>query len=284
VSYVSRTAAAAENLTYYDPASGAWHLKADSTGRVRDGERGRKSIRLESKERFRRGLFVIDAPHMPTGCGTWPAFWMYDSPWPDMGEIDIIEGVHDSAVNSAALHTGPGCSMDGVPEDSFQGQWNPGLTAQAATNCYVEAPGQSRNQGCSLGFPDGTFGAAWNEDGGGAYAALWDESGVQIWAFRGGCVPEDLRCGRPEPSRWGMPAARFSFGPRCGEGHFASLRVVINLTFCGDWAGVSWPWSGCLLRGVSCDAFVRGHPEAFAEAFWAVRAVQVYRPAPGVRN
>lgn len=34
---------------------------------------GRQSVRLESKTRFQRGLFILDLAHMPTGCGTWPA-------------------------------------------------------------------------------------------------------------------------------------------------------------------------------------------------------------------
>ena len=38
----------------------------------------RESIRLEGKQRFNRGLFIIDVRHMPAGCGVWPAFWLTD--------------------------------------------------------------------------------------------------------------------------------------------------------------------------------------------------------------
>ena len=31
---------------------------------------------------------------MPTGCGTWPAYWLCGENWPYKGEIDIIEGVN----------------------------------------------------------------------------------------------------------------------------------------------------------------------------------------------
>lgn len=34
----------------------------------------------------------MDSVHMPTGCGTWPAFWSNGPNWPDGGEIDIVEG------------------------------------------------------------------------------------------------------------------------------------------------------------------------------------------------
>ena len=36
----------------------------------------RSSIRLEGKNRFDRGLFIIDLRHMPNGAGVWPAFWL----------------------------------------------------------------------------------------------------------------------------------------------------------------------------------------------------------------
>jgi beta-glucanase (GH16 family) len=41
--------------------------------------RGRKSIRLESKQRYNEGLFVVSLAHAPVSCGAWPAFWMFGS-------------------------------------------------------------------------------------------------------------------------------------------------------------------------------------------------------------
>jgi hypothetical protein len=50
----------------------------------------RDSVRLEGKQRYNRGLFILDLRHLPTGCGVWPAFWMTDEDvWPDHGEIDV---------------------------------------------------------------------------------------------------------------------------------------------------------------------------------------------------
>ena len=50
----------------------------------------RNSVRLEGLKRYNRGLFIIDVRHMPSGCGTWPAFWMSDEAnWPVNGEIDV---------------------------------------------------------------------------------------------------------------------------------------------------------------------------------------------------
>ena len=54
------------------------YIGADHSNVVTDGT-GRPSVRLESKSAFNEGLFVITLGHQPTGCGTWPAFWMYVS-------------------------------------------------------------------------------------------------------------------------------------------------------------------------------------------------------------
>ena len=89
------------------------------------------------------------------------------------------------------------------------------------------------------------------------------------------CFPDD---DRPSPESWGLPMVHFPLGQDCDEEHFAKLKIVINLTFCGDWAGSKFSWSlgRCRLKGPSCDRYVRENPEAFSEAFWAVRHVQVY--------
>ena len=44
-------------------------------------------MRLESKTLFNGGVFLADVAHMPTGCGTWPAWWTYGPNWPTNGEI-----------------------------------------------------------------------------------------------------------------------------------------------------------------------------------------------------
>ena len=42
-------------------------------------QRGRRSVRIASKESYTRGLIVLDLAHAPGGvCGSWPA--LYASP------------------------------------------------------------------------------------------------------------------------------------------------------------------------------------------------------------
>ena len=61
----------------------------------------RKSVRITTEFTYTGGLVIMDSVHMPTGCGTWPAFWTLSQrgPWPNGGEIDIIEGTM-STVNT----------------------------------------------------------------------------------------------------------------------------------------------------------------------------------------
>ena len=61
---------------------------------------------------------------MPSGCGSWPAFWLTDEPaWPINGEIDILEGVNTQTDVKTAMHTTKGCKMDDVPVGVKTGYW-----------------------------------------------------------------------------------------------------------------------------------------------------------------
>ena len=52
----------------------------------------RQSVRINTVRTYTGGLIVMDSLHIPTGCGTWPAFWSDGPNWPVGGEIDIVEG------------------------------------------------------------------------------------------------------------------------------------------------------------------------------------------------
>lgn len=52
----------------------------------------RQSVRITTQFTYTGGLVIMDSVHMPTGCGTWPAFWSNGPNWPAGGEIDIVEG------------------------------------------------------------------------------------------------------------------------------------------------------------------------------------------------
>lgn len=69
---------------------------------------------------------------LPVGMGLWPAFWAMGSvsPWPENGEIDIMENVGDPSWTNVAIH-GPGYSGDtpfvsrkSLPPDQDAGAWH----------------------------------------------------------------------------------------------------------------------------------------------------------------
>ena len=83
-------------------------MRADSTSIVGKGERGRNSVRISSWNAYEESVIVLDLQHMPEGCATWPAFWTLSQqgPWPNGGEIDIVEGalyINVSAQDPAKL-------------------------------------------------------------------------------------------------------------------------------------------------------------------------------------
>lgn len=105
-------------------------MRADDMKKVANTSRGRDSIRIHSLAAYDDALFVLDLTHMPEGCSTWPAWWTLSQagPWPQGGEIDIIEGVNLNPQNLASLHTTPNCTMPQVRRqkgfDSFQPFYN----------------------------------------------------------------------------------------------------------------------------------------------------------------
>ena len=71
------------------------------------GSKGRKSIRMITKQSWTHGLFIVDLQHMPSSvCGIWPALWMLGAGpllWPTYGEIDIVEFTNDAQHNLFAM-------------------------------------------------------------------------------------------------------------------------------------------------------------------------------------
>jgi hypothetical protein len=202
----------------------------------------RDSIRLEGKQRFNRGLFIIDVRHMPAGCGVWPAFWLTDEAnWPVNGEIDIVEGVNYQSEAKTALHTTKGCSMYDVPLGVKTGGWDtavgipdkktgiPDMTFREARDCFVYDPHQWLNQGCVAVDDNGdSLGVPLNEKGGGVFALEWDPANFHIrtWVFTphteipdnlvnairtaGEAVIEDRIM--PDPNEWPLPYGYFPVG------------------------------------------------------------------------
>ncbi|KAF9528180.1 glycoside hydrolase family 16 protein [Crepidotus variabilis] len=267
VNYVDAETSYYNNLTY--ASQDTFILRADYKSVVPPQSRGRDSVRIVSKSTFMEHVAVFDVRHMPEGCGTWPAIWeVHGDNWPEGGEVDILEGVNDSGPNAATLHTTPGCSMPG----------NAGQTGYFTQfDCNYEVNG---NTGCSARSDNpNSYGPNFNRAGGGWYVLERTETFMKIWFWEryNPSVPASVRDYSEDidTSNWGAPFAYFPSNSCDMRSKFQDHSIIINLTFCGDWAGGAYGQSGC---PSSCEDFVMNNPHAFTNAFFDFGSIRVYQP------
>lgn len=242
----------------------------------------RNSVRLSSKQTFSAGtIMTLDVVHAPVAYGTWPAVWMLGGlpggTWPNTngGEIDALEWVHETNYNSMTLHTGE-CTVDNS-SSAFQGQLqNTNCNAgSGSTGCSIEALSQDNTNGATLA----TAGKAFNDQGGAVYAVVWTAQGVSVYIFPRDNQPSDLASGSPDPASWNtVPLAQFS-GSGCDfTKALSDMTIVIDTTFCGDWAGKVWTSSGAAAAtGVAtCAAYVQNNPQAFKDAYFEIASIKMY--------
>lgn len=238
---------------------------------------GRPSVRISSVASYTHALYILNLSHMPTGCGTWPAFWSLGPNWPSNGEIDIIEGVNTNTQNLMSLHTSDNCTVAGTNETG---------TLQTS-NCYINA---NSNSGCGVQSASTTsYGSGFNSNGGGVYAMEWTSSWIRVWSFGRNSIPASITDGTPDPSTFGTPSANFQ-GSCNIDSHFALHNIVFDNTFCGDYAGntygsdASCPQTSGATGMQSCINYVGNNPSAFAEAYWSINSLKVYQVARGASS
>ncbi|KAJ4365725.1 nicotinate-nucleotide diphosphorylase (carboxylating) [Neocucurbitaria cava] len=315
VQYQNLTSAIEQKLIGYLPDTQSVFLGVDYTNK---NDKGRASVRIESKKAWSQGLLIADIRHMPASqCSVWPAYWLlgYDptgkTSWPELGEVDLLEGVNDYEQNSVTLHTSKGCVVDNstmpAPSTGGTSSTEAAFTGLMTTDdCDVAAAGQGKNVGCSIQAPkimsgvqlgSGTdseetslpsYGTEFNKAGGGIYAMEWTSSGISVWFIPRNSAAYTTNFGNntstnsmtsPDPSTWGItPIARFS-GSGCDyTQRFQNLKVIFDTTFCGEWAGKEWDKSCAAKTGVAtCEAYVRDNPDAFTEAYWEIAGLKWYQ-------
>jgi hypothetical protein len=265
VNYLDKTAAQSQNITY--ASSNTFILQTDSTKVLSPWDAGRSSARMVSEKTYTTHVAVFDIAHMPEGCGTWPAIWETSTgPWPDSGEVDIIEGVNNQSPNAMSLHTGANCA---VPAARAQ------TGISTGDNCDVFATGFT---GCGVqDTRQNSFGPPFNAAGGGWYALERTNEFFKIWFWprNDPSVPADVVAGggTVNTGNWGTPVSYFPNTLCDIPAHFVPHNIVINLTFCGDWAGNAYPGSGC---PSTCEDFVNNNPASFKNAYFDIKAVNVY--------
>ncbi|GAA5999216.1 hypothetical protein JCM5350_003384 [Sporobolomyces pararoseus] len=225
----------------------------------------RNSVRISSKQTVQLGSIVIaDILNIPHGPSVWPAFWLVTSEgnWPYGGEIDIIEGVHDSVQNQATLHTAPGCTLSTPMQAS-------GTILETTCNAF-----ENFNVGCGVQDQSkSSYGSGWNAAGGGVYATTFDETGVSVWNFLRDEIPSDITAGKPDPSNWGTPSARWDSSTCDMQKFFGPQSIVFDITLGGDWAGSNFNEFG--YSGTWQDYIKKG--SNFEQAFWEVNYVKVFQ-------
>ncbi|KNZ74687.1 putative glycosidase C21B10.07 [Termitomyces sp. J132] len=260
VNYVDSATAASENLTF--ASSNTFILRADHTTVLSSSGPGRNSVRIKSNKVYTEHVAIFNVRHMPQGCGTWPAIWETDGAnWPNGGEIDIVEGINDQGPNTITLHTSPAFFL--IHRTSLQLDCNTAVNGDAG--CGVQAP-------TAL-----SYGPTFNNNGGGWFAVERATTYIKVWfwARNDTSVPTDVENGASsvDSSNWGTPTAYFP-NTNCDiASHFDANNIVINLTFCGDWAGSVYASSGC---PSTCVDYVNNNPSAFVNAYFDFASLLVY--------
>ncbi|KAJ3799325.1 putative glycoside hydrolase family 16 protein [Lentinula aff. detonsa] len=260
VDYQSKESATSMGLARVE--NGVAIIAVDSNSSLPLGT-NRASVRISTQKTYNGGLFIYDVPFMPVGCGTWPAIWSTSTAtWPDDGEIDMIEGVHESTQNQITMHTNAGCSL-------ATGQAITGTVS--GTTCESS---DSNNNGCAtMDTTTNSWGPAFNTAGGGVFAKLWDDTGIKIWHFSRDNIPADITSQNPDPSTWGNPVSFLPSGDSCSVAdHFKDHSLIINITLCGQWAGATFSCGG------TCQSAVMD-PSNFVDAQWKINSIMVYQPS-----
>lgn len=264
VNYLNKTDAVAKKLVFVE--NGTAVMKVDDTNFIGAGQ-NRDSVRISTTKSYTGGLFVLDVQTMPHGCGVWPAWWTVGPSWPNGGEIDILEGVHDQQFNQMTLHTASGCVLD------------PGLEKLKSTIISKDCNAAVNfNAGCAyLDNDAASYGAGLNAAGGGVFAMLWDDNGISVWFFPRKSVPQDLECltdsksATADPTTWGPPKAHWASSACSTSKFFKDHSLVFDTTLCGDWAGATYASAGC--PGTCADRLK--DPANFKDAVWRINSVTV---------
>ncbi|KAI0040962.1 glycoside hydrolase family 16 protein [Auriscalpium vulgare] len=267
VNFVSQSDAVKKGLAFVRPDNVAV-LAVDNTTDLSPGQ-NRNTIRITSTKSYNGGLFIADFGAMPHGCSVWPAWWSVGPNWPSAGEIDVIEGVNEGTVNQYTLHTGEGCNLARNPPASSTGSL--AFTSKVLGTTCASSGGD--NSGCAfLDSDTRSFGHGFNEQGGGVYAHLWDNTGIKAWHFARGEIPADITAGAPNPDSWPTPQAFWAASGCDIAQHFHDHNLVIDTTLCGDFAGGAYPQSGC--PGTCAQAVADKTNFDFAR--WQINSISVY--------
>jgi len=218
----------------------------------------RNSAKLRSNRAWTYMLMAMKFSHTPWGCGLWPAFWTHAPGWrwPEGGELDILEYVNDFP-SQTSFHTGAKnkCTMDGGVVNMPYCQPMPDLNGMNY-DCTTRYPKQL---GCAPNKLPLWSPYEWAHNPS-VIAVQWTERFIKVFVIPERDIPADLESDDPYPDgwdRWLVAWYPFALSNERRPGTCANpgkvmepQNLIININFCGDWAGKVWPFSGSCVNRV----------------------------------
>ncbi|KAM4063936.1 glycosyl hydrolases family 16 domain-containing protein [Hirsutella rhossiliensis] len=241
-----------------------------------DSSPGRDSVRIESKARYNHGLVIARFTHTPQmKCGLWPAFWTYGNNWPRDGEIDLLEGYNLNSWNQPTFRVAETarsgrCKMDGADQAAYV----------HSGSCDEVA---SRGNGCSAVEAAGLT----EPNAGSVYAMEWTSEFIKIYRWRYDLAPRNVDDDSPDTSAWGRPLVYLKNKDCNIDRHFANQRIVLDLDFCGNPAGMPDIWNGDCRRATretNCVDYVAKNPGVFRESYFKIKDIRYFQDKPKPRT
>ncbi|KAH6718694.1 concanavalin A-like lectin/glucanase domain-containing protein [Leptodontidium sp. 2 PMI_412] len=292
VDYQTQSAALSKGLIGYNPTAKRSYMGVDSAKVLSPVQsatnRGRASVRIESKKKYTRGMFIADLYHVPQqACGIWPAFWTVGHEnYPRWGEIDIFENINENSQSLHVLHTDHSsvCTIPGNQLGTRQTSVTSSFNCDDTATTGPFGTTQSVNQGCAATTTgNGNYGSSFNANGGGIVAMEWTTKFIKMWTFPPNAVPANIKSGKPDTSTWGTPSFTTEGGNCIINDHFKDHNIVFDTTFCGNYAGQDYFWkqTSCYKNNptkyAKCTDYVAANPAAFQQAYWIINSVKVYQ-------
>lgn len=229
----------AQYMPTYDKALEAGVVEAYGTHAIlRTGKASsqyqwkRQSAKIATNKSWKHFLAMMKFSHVPYGCGVWPALFTLapEYPWPDGGEVDILEYVNTGNSRSS-FHTAEDCTLK--PEAFGQYLPMPDLNRMDYA-CKTAYP---KHLGCAPNKWERS-GKAWSHSPG-VIALERTEDYLKIFAIPEAEIPADIESDAPNPDSWDRWL--FAFYPftasGCSKNVMQAQQLVMQINMCGDWAG-----------------------------------------------
>ncbi|CAE8695670.1 unnamed protein product [Polarella glacialis] len=233
----------------------------DSHVVLRTGSRSRRnrykrfSFKIATKQSWTYFLAAVRFSHLPWGCGVWPAFFTLSPtiPWPEGGELDILEYVNDFGAKSS-FHTSRPCTLNPAEVNKYRQLPD---ANEMGLNCTTHYCSTCKSIGCAPNAVPLQNGEQLSRRPG-VIAMERTESFIKIFNIPEGELPADLNSDSPRPDTWDrwivsyfpFAASEKTRPGSCPEPEkvMGAQRLFLNIGFCGDWAskvwGISWSCAG----------------------------------------